>query len=95
MSSPQQSDGTWHFELSWLLHLIFIPPGSSCGVFTLMNIESLATGNGFALGASLWPPEIVASRRAEYREMALQKKYIPSPFFILRAGPSRVIYISF
>lgn len=70
------------------------PPGSSCGVFTLMFIESLVTGNGFPSSAKPWSAEVVADRRAEYAAIlassssASQRTYIPTSLFPLNEGTS-------
>src|SRR3546814_3653292 len=52
------------------LCISLISIGYSCGVFVLMYIESIATGNGIPHGRDLWSKADVQRRRHDYTTMA-------------------------
>src|SRR3546814_19446804 len=56
--------------------------GYSCGVFVLMYIESITTGNGIPHGRDLWSKADVQRRRHDYTTMENWDQALLSPTYI-------------
>lgn len=81
IDAPRQTDGTidlHHTPTSDIDMLL----GYSCGVYILMYIEHIATGNGIPRGAHLWSPNEVERRRREYTMMANWDRSVETPVYI-------------
>ena len=81
IDAPRQTDGTVDHNHSPIVD-VDVLLGYSCGVYVLMYIEHIATGNGIPRGAHLWSPNEVARRRREYTKMANWDRSVETPVYI-------------